>query len=137
MSLQHVALTSHSLCKGGKTSCATSCNSTLCVLENLYENLSPQQLLPQQVAQIESDLLRLVAATKFCCRNKDFHKSAPVHTKRWEVSPRLVVQTCRPVFPLSLGPLIKRIRELALTNSSCQYVIGELLSTCKFNHILL
>ena len=103
MSLQHVALTSHSLCKGGKASCATSCSSTLCVLENRYENLSPQQLLPQQVAQVESDFLRLVAATKFCCRNKDFHKSAPVHTKRWEVSLRLVVQTCRPVFPLSLG----------------------------------
>ena len=40
-------------------------------------------------------------------------------------------------FPYPLVVLIKRIRELALTNSSCQYVIGELLSTCKFNHILL
>ena len=60
-------------------------------------------LLPQQVAQIESDLMRLVAATKFCCRNKDLYKSTPVHTKRWEVSPRHVVQTCRLGFPLSLG----------------------------------
>ena len=27
--------------------------------------------------------VRLVAATKFCCSDKDFHKRSPVHTKRF------------------------------------------------------
>ena len=29
------------------------------------------------------DFLQRVAATKFCCRDKDFHKNSPVHTKRF------------------------------------------------------
>ena len=28
-------------------------------------------------------IVRLVAATKFCCSHKDFHKRSPVHTKRF------------------------------------------------------
>ena len=28
-------------------------------------------------------IVRLVAATKFCCSQKDFHKRSPVHTKRF------------------------------------------------------
>ena len=52
------------------------------VLENLGENFCPcnRILLPQQVSQMQSDLifffLRLVAATKFCCGDKDFHKNS-------------------------------------------------------------
>ena len=137
MSLQHVALTSHSLCKGGKTSCATRCSSILCVLENLNENLSPQQLLPQQFAQIESDFLRLVAATKFCCRKKIFIKVLQYTRSAGRCRLDLLCKLVAQCFPYPLVVLIKRIRELALTNSSCQYVICELLSTCKFNHILL
>ena len=34
------------------------------------------------------DFVGLVAATKFCCRDKDFHKNSPVHTKG------LVAATC-------------------------------------------
>ena len=35
------------------------------------------------------DFVRLVAATKFCCGDKDFHRNSPVHTKR------LVAAACR------------------------------------------
>ena len=30
-----------------------------------------------------TEFVRLVGATKFCCRDKDFHKISPVHTKRF------------------------------------------------------
>ena len=42
------------------------------------------------------DFLRLVAATKFCCGDKDFHKNSPVHTKRF------VAATCRLTLLLQL-----------------------------------
>ena len=35
------------------------------------------------------EFVRLVAATKLCCSDKDFHKNSPVHTKRF------VAATCR------------------------------------------
>ena len=62
---------------------------------------------PQQVAQILSDLilLRHVAATKFCCKNKDFLKSSPVHTERF------VAATCRRVaatWSCNLSPSVYR-----------------------------
>ena len=45
------------------------------------------------------DFVRLVAATKFCCGDKDFHKNSPVHAKgfvaatcRHNVVPQLVAQ---------------------------------------------
>ena len=64
-----------------------------CKLEFFCENLRlcNKILLPQQVVQIQSDLifLQLVAATKFCCGDKDFHKHFSRHTKRF------VVATCR------------------------------------------
>ena len=37
--------------------------------------------------------MRLVAATKYCCRDKDlvdFHKSYPVHSKRYGAATRCV-----------------------------------------------
>ena len=42
------------------------------------------------------DFLRLVAATKLCCGDKDFHKNSPVHTKRF------VAATCRLTLLLQL-----------------------------------
>ena len=42
------------------------------------------------------DFLRLVAVTKFCCGDKDFHKNSPVHTKRF------VAATCRLTLLLQL-----------------------------------
>ena len=78
-------------------------------------------LSPQQVVQLQSDLifLRLVAATKFCCGDKDFHKTSSVRTKQFvaatyrltvllqlqspelytpsDLSPRRVTATCRLV----------------------------------------
>ena len=42
------------------------------------------------------DFLRLVAATKFCCGDKYFHKNSPVHTKRF------VAATCRHTLLLQL-----------------------------------
>ena len=39
---------------------------------------------------------RHVAATKFCCGDKDFHKNSPVHTKRF------VAATCRLTLLLQL-----------------------------------
>ena len=61
--------------------------------DNFCENLClcNRILLSQQVVQIQSDLIisRLVAATKFCCGDKDFHKHSPDHTKRF------VATTCR------------------------------------------
>ena len=59
----------------------------VCVLKNVCEDLCLCYivLLPSQVAQIVSDLifLRHVTSTKFCCRDKDFHKNSPVQTKRF------------------------------------------------------
>ena len=58
----------------------------LCVLDNFYENLclhnrilSQQHVTKNQIIQF----VQLVGAIKFCCRDKDFHKSSPVHTKRF------------------------------------------------------
>ena len=31
----------------------------------------------------QTEIVRLVAATKFCCSDKDFHKISPVHMKRF------------------------------------------------------
>ena len=39
---------------------------------------------------------RVVAATKFCCRDKDFHENSPVHTKRF------VAAMCRRIVLLQL-----------------------------------
>ena len=31
----------------------------------------------------QTEFVQIVAATKFCCRDKYFHKNSPVHTKRF------------------------------------------------------
>ena len=50
-----------------------------CVLENFCENLSPQQNFTTATSRKKSnqtEFVRLVAATKFCCSDKDFHKNS-------------------------------------------------------------
>ena len=49
----------------------------------------------------QTEFVRLVAATKFCCRDKDFHKISAVHTKRF------VAAMCRRNMLLQLvaGPV--------------------------------
>ena len=59
---------------------------TLFVLDNFYENLclrnrilSQQHVTKNQIIQF----VQLVGVIKFCCRDKDFHKNSPVHTKQF------------------------------------------------------
>ena len=66
---------------------------------NLWKSLSLQQNFVAATSRTDSvwfDFLRLVAATKFCCGDKDFHKNSPVHTKRF------VAATCRLTLLLQL-----------------------------------
>ena len=74
---------------------------TSCIPENFSENLClcNRILLSQQVVQIQSDLIisRLVAATKFCCGDKDFHKHSPCRPHqaicRYDVTPQRVAES--------------------------------------------
>ena len=59
------------------------------------EVLSQQHVAKKQIRQ--NLYVRLVAVTKFCCRDKDFHKISPVHTKRF------VAATCRRNMLLQLA----------------------------------
>ena len=76
-----------------------------CKLENFSENLCfcNRSLSQQHVAKKsnQTEFVRLVAATKFCCRDKDFHKISPGHTKRF------VTAMCRRNMLLQLvaGPV--------------------------------
>ena len=58
---------------------------TLFVLDNFFENLCLRNriLSQQHVTKNQIQFVQLVWAIKFCCRDKDFHKSSPVHTKRF------------------------------------------------------
>ena len=67
----------------------------LCLLNRI---LSQQHVAKNQIREF----LRLVAATKFCCRDKDFHKNFPVHTKRF------VAATCRLNVSLQLQIVVAR-----------------------------
>ena len=96
---QHVAATYHSMCTGRATSCSNkvkrhvaATNRFVCTGEFLWKSLSPQQNFVAATSRKKSnqtESVRLVAATKFCCSDKDFHKNSPVHTKRF------VAATCR------------------------------------------
>ena len=71
----------------------------VCTAEFLWKSLSLQQNFVAATSRTDSvwfDFLRLVAATKFCCGDKDFHKNSPVHTKRF------VAATCRLTLLLQL-----------------------------------
>ena len=58
--------------------------NTLYVLENFVKILSLQQHFVTATCckkSNQTEFVWLVAVTKFCCRDKDFHKISPVHLK--------------------------------------------------------
>ena len=81
---QHAAATYHSMCTGRATSCSSkvrrhvaATNCFMCTGEFLWISLSPQQNFVAATSRKKSnqtESVRLVAATKFCCSGKDFHK---------------------------------------------------------------
>ena len=78
--------------------------------EFLWKSLSLQQNFVSATSRTDSvwfDILRLVAATKFCCGVKVFYKNSPVHTKQF------VVATCRLTVLLQLvaGPVHMKLHE--------------------------
>ena len=104
---QHVAATDHSMWRVGLLVAATRWGDTSqrqiasCVQEKFWENLlSPQQnfvVATNRKKSNQTEFVRLVAATKFFCSNKDFHKNPPVRTERFvaaDVLPRRVGTTC-------------------------------------------
>ena len=90
MSLQHVLVTYHSVCRGQEISCLNkwhdSCVTNCFVWsgEFLWKSLSQQQnfTATNRTNSVWFDFVRLVAATKFCWGDKDFHKNSPVQTKK-------------------------------------------------------
>ena len=88
MSLRHIATT----------------NRFVCAWEFLWKSLSLQQNFVAATCckkSNQTESVRLVAVTKFCCRDKDFHKISAVHTKRF------VAAMCRRNMLLQLvaGPV--------------------------------
>ena len=96
---QQVAATDHSVCSGSATSWSNmlrrhiaATNRFVCTGEILWKSLSLQQNFVAATSRTNSvrfDFLQHVAATKFCDRDKDYHKISPVHTKRF------FAETCR------------------------------------------
>ena len=109
--LQHVAATDHSVCTGRATSCSNrvrrhvaATNRFVCTGEFLWKFLSLQQNFVAATRckkSNQTEFVRLVAATKLCCRDKDFHQTSPAHTKRF------LAATCRRNLLLQLvaGPV--------------------------------
>ena len=72
------------MCTGRATSCSNkvrrhvaATNRFVCTGEFLWKSLSPQQNFVAATSRKKSnqtESVRLVAATKFCCSDKDFHK---------------------------------------------------------------
>ena len=61
-------------------------NRFMCTREFFENHCLCNRILSQQhfaKDQIRQNFVRLVAATKFCCEDKDFHKISPVHSKRF------------------------------------------------------
>ena len=90
---QHVAATDHSMWTGRATSCSNTVrrhiaatNRFVCTGEFLWKSLSPQRNFGAATSRKKSsqtESVRLVAATKFCCSDKNFPKNSPVHTQRF------------------------------------------------------
>ena len=77
----------------------------LCIEAFLWKSLFPQYVAQNQV---RIKFVQLVAATKFCCRDKDFPKNSSRRTKRFvsKMFPQLVTETRHPTihtFPLSIS----------------------------------
>ena len=89
----------HSMCTGLATSCSNTLrryvaatNHFVCIGEFLWNSLSPQQnfvAATRRKKSNQTEVVRLVEATKFCCSDKDFHKKFSSTTKRF------VAATCR------------------------------------------
>ena len=93
------------------THLATSCSNTLqrqvaatnrvvCAGKFLWKSLSLQHNFVAATSRKKSnqtEFVRLVAATKLCCRDKHFHKNSPTHTKGF------VAATCRRNVLLQVG----------------------------------
>ena len=90
---QQFAVTNHSVCTGPAASCGNmlwrhiaATNRFVCTAEILWKSSSLQQNFVAATSRTNSvwfDFLQHVAATKFCCRDNDFHKNSQVHTKRF------------------------------------------------------
>ena len=99
---QHVAATYHSMCTGRANSCSNKArrhiaatNRFVCTGEFLLKSLSPEQNFVAATSRKKSnqtESVRLVAATKFCCSDKDFHKF--LQYTRSDLSLQHVAATC-------------------------------------------
>ena len=56
-------------------------DKSLCVYRRIFVTIFVSATSCKKHNQTES--VQLFAATKFCCRDKDFHKNYPVHAKRF------------------------------------------------------
>ena len=111
--------TYHSICTGLATSCSNmlwrhimETNHFVCAEELLWKYLSLQQDFVAATNLTNSvwfDFWQHIAATKFCCSDKDFHKNPPVHTKqfRCDVSSWHVAATCCLVCTPALKVLLR------------------------------
>ena len=97
---QQVETTDHSVWTGPATDKlqqhVVATNRFVCTGEILWKSLSLQWNFVAATTRINSvwfDFLQHVAATKLCCRDKDFHKKFSIYT-RSDLSRRRVVATC-------------------------------------------
>ena len=101
---QQVETTDHSVWTGPATDklqqhvvATHRSDKSLCVYwRDLWKSLSLQRNFVAATTRINSvwfDFLQHVAATKLCCRDKDFHKKFSIYT-RSDLSLRRVVATC-------------------------------------------
>ena len=94
---QQVAATDHSVCSGSATSCSnTSQRQIASCVETDFHKISPVQqnfvAATSRTNSLRFDFLQHVAATKFCCRDKDFTKC--LQYTRSDLSLWHVVATC-------------------------------------------
>ena len=80
-----------------------------CVWRNVCENLCLRnRILPlQQVAKKsnQTEFVRLVVATKFCCRDRDFYRNSLIYKKQF-VAAATCRQVCTDLFRTTPPPLI-------------------------------
>ena len=99
---QHVAATDHSMWTDRATSCSNTVrrhvaatNRSVCTGESLWKSLSPQRNFVAATSRKKSnqtESVRLVAATKFCCSDKHFLKI--LQYTRSDLSLRRVASPC-------------------------------------------
>ena len=99
---QHVAATDHSMCTDRATSCSNTVrrhvaatNHSVCTGESLWKSLSPQRNFVAATSHKktnQTESVRLVAATKFCCSDKHFLKI--LQYTRSDLSLRRVASPC-------------------------------------------